>query len=59
MLNITSSPGFVVGLPQRCHLEHIGVLGIEVPPEFVAASYRCCYFSTFSTKIPIVLFSII
>lgn len=45
LLNINSSPGLVVGLPQRRHLEHICLLGMEVPPKFVASSYRCCYFS--------------
>lgn len=42
---ISSSPGLLVALPQRCHLEHICMLGMEVPPKFLASSYRWCYFS--------------
>lgn len=34
--NVSSFPGLVAGLPQRCHLEHICVLGMEVPLEFMA-----------------------
>lgn len=32
VLNTSSFPGLVAALPQRCHLEHICVLGAEVSP---------------------------
>jgi len=43
--NISSSPGLVVALPQRCHLERICTLGMGLSPKFMASSYRSCRFS--------------
>lgn len=41
LLNISSFPGPVAGLPQRCHLGHICVLGAEVSPR-VHGCHRGC-----------------